>query len=239
MKKINFFHLINLCVISLLLAGCCRSNDDFWDDTKTAGRHMSRGFKSLGGKHGDSRQVCSREEFMCYSDEVDFYDLQAMDFIPLVDEEQPKQLAMADTKTSKEPGGLHSHIPGIEAFSDPKSEPELADTFKNLQFPYNSSLVKGKNNMDVVRNIADYLKKNPVTYLFVEGHCDERGAEAYNLALGARRANSVRNLLIKNGVSSDNVFTVSYGKEKPLESGHSEEVWLKNRRAEFKVYTQL
>ena len=92
--------------------------------------------------------------------------------------------------------------------------------------------------MDRIRAIAAYMKRNPGTYLFVEGHCDERGAEAYNLALGAKRSNSVRNLLIKEGVSPDNVFTVSYGKERPADFGHTEDSWAKNRRAEFKIYNK-
>ena len=73
-------------------------------------------------------------------------------------------------------------------------------------------------------------------YLFVEGHCDKRGPQAYNFALGANRANSVRALLVKEGVNADHIFTVSYGKERPLADGDGEEFFRVNRRGQFKVY---
>jgi peptidoglycan-associated lipoprotein len=96
--------------------------------------------------------------------------------------------------------------------------------------------VKGDDNLQTLQNVADYMRSQPNLYVFVEGHCDERGPEAFNLALGSRRSNAVRNLLINAGVSPDNVFTISYGKERPLVLEHHEEAWGKNRRAEFKVY---
>lgn len=70
----------------------------------------------------------------------------------------------------------------------------------------------------------------------MEGHCDERGPEAYNLALGSRRAHAVRNMLLQQGVHPDQVFTISYGKERPLVMEHHDEGWAQNRRAEFKIY---
>ncbi|MBI3236675.1 MAG: OmpA family protein, partial [Chlamydiales bacterium] len=84
--------------------------------------------------------------------------------------------------------------------------------------------------------MASYLKAHPNVYLFVTGHCDERGPEAYNLALGTRRANYVRGYLVKNGVDANRIHTVSYGKEKPCDLRHNAEGWSKNRRAEFKIY---
>ena len=65
----------------------------------------------------------------------------------------------------------------------------------------------------------------------IEGHCDERGTIEYNLALGERRANSAKNYLISLGISPDRISTISYGEEKPLDPGHNEEAWAKNRRA--------
>lgn len=82
------------------------------------------------------------------------------------------------------------------------------------------------------------MRSHPNTYVFVEGHCDERGPEAYNLSLGAKRGNAVRNLLINEGVDPDHIFTISYGKERPLVFEHHEEAWAQNRRAEFKVYNR-
>jgi peptidoglycan-associated lipoprotein len=65
----------------------------------------------------------------------------------------------------------------------------------------------------------------------MEGHCDERGTVEYNLALGERRANQAKNYLVSLGISSARISTISYGKEKPLDPGHNEEAWAKNRRA--------
>ncbi len=64
----------------------------------------------------------------------------------------------------------------------------------------------------------------------IEGHCDERGSEKYNLALGDRRANAAKAYLVAHGVSADRIDTISYGKERPFETGHNEEAWSKNRR---------
>jgi peptidoglycan-associated lipoprotein len=80
------------------------------------------------------------------------------------------------------------------------------------------------------------MKQHPQTYIFVEGHCDERGPAAYNLSLGSRRSNSVRNELVKQGVDLNHVFTISYGKERPVAVGNGEEFWLQNRRAQFNTF---
>jgi peptidoglycan-associated lipoprotein len=67
----------------------------------------------------------------------------------------------------------------------------------------------------------------------IDGHTDERGSREYNIGLGERRANAVRNVMVLKGVSEDRIVTVSYGKEKPIALGHAEESWQQNRRAEF------
>lgn len=245
MNTLKLTSLVKLTLIALFFVGCCRSADDVWDDTKTAGRHMNRGFSVLGGKHGDSRQVSCREDFLQYqNDSCDEYcieDCHATEFEPLADQDYSNEIALVDRKEAtsqpqQEFSQSSAPIPGIEAFQDPKNNPALAEIFQNVHFPYNSSLIKGRDNMNTIRAVASYAKSNPGTYLFVEGHCDERGAEAYNLALGTRRCNAVRNLLIKEGVSSERIFNVSYGKERSLDLGHTEEAWAKNRRAEFKIY---
>lgn len=78
---------------------------------------------------------------------------------------------------------------------------------------------------------ARWLKRHPDLNVVIEGHTDERGTREYNLALGARRANSVRNYLIALGVSADRIETVSYGKERPAVMGSNPKAWAKNRRA--------
>ncbi len=78
---------------------------------------------------------------------------------------------------------------------------------------------------------ADWLKKNAQYNLLVEGHCDERGTEQYNLALGDRRANTAKEYLMTLGVDAGRIRTVSYGEERPFDNGHDEAAWAKNRRA--------
>jgi len=232
--KIGF--LLYFSLMTLCLTGCARNANDVWDDTRTAGRHVGRGLRSLGGKHGDSRQVNCREDFIRCEGNFPVEDYSAMEFEPLPDQEYSREVSMSTAQAKVEPGTPMSRIPGIESFKDPLNDPQLSKIFKIISFPYNSSLLKGEDNLNAIRAIARYMKNQPDTYIFVEGHCDERGAEAYNLALGSRRSNSVRNLLIKEGVSPENIFTVSYGKERPLDSGHNESAWSKNRRVQFKVY---
>jgi peptidoglycan-associated lipoprotein len=78
---------------------------------------------------------------------------------------------------------------------------------------------------------ADWLKKNGQYNLLIEGHCDERGTEQYNLALGDRRANTAKEYLATLGVDAGRIRTVSYGEERPFDNGHDESAWGKNRRA--------
>jgi len=230
--------IFSLVCFAFFLAGCQRAPDTVWDDTKSATRYMERGFRSLGGKQTDSRQVQSRNEFMCPTQEPCYMEESPpSDYIPLSDDPNVGSLEMRENRPPKEtPGEPGSSIPGISAFRDPHTNPQWAPVFRNVEFAYNSSLVKGADNLQTIRNIADNMRQNPRLYLFVEGHCDERGPEAYNLALGSHRANAVRNLLINEGISPDRLFTISYGKERPIVLGQDEESWQQNRRAEFKIY---
>lgn len=78
---------------------------------------------------------------------------------------------------------------------------------------------------------ANWLKSHPSVKATIEGHCDERGTREYNLALGERRAESVRKFLVNHGIETDRLDTISYGKEKPAVIGTNEESWKQNRRA--------
>jgi len=78
---------------------------------------------------------------------------------------------------------------------------------------------------------ASWLRQNSRYSLLIEGHCDERGTEQYNLALGDRRANTVREYLVALGIEGSRMRTVSYGEERPFDEGHDESAWAQNRRA--------
>jgi peptidoglycan-associated lipoprotein len=85
---------------------------------------------------------------------------------------------------------------------------------------------------------AAFLNGNGSVRTQIEGHCDERGTEAYNLALGERRANTARQYLTTAGISAGRLSTISYGKERPLDPGHNEAAWARNRRDHFVVTGQ-
>jgi peptidoglycan-associated lipoprotein len=85
----------------------------------------------------------------------------------------------------------------------------------------------------VLNQKSQWLLANSAGQVTIEGHCDERGTNAYNLALGDRRAQSAKNFLVKLGVSESRLSAVSFGEEKPVDPGHNEAAWSKNRRAHF------
>jgi peptidoglycan-associated lipoprotein len=115
--------------------------------------------------------------------------------------------------------------------------PEDKVILKPIYFEYNKSNIRPEYQT-VLENISRWLAKKDGQQLLVEGHCDERGTDEYNLALGERRALAVRRYLVALGVSADRVHTISYGEEKPAVPGSDEAAWSKNRRAEFKVSAQ-
>jgi peptidoglycan-associated lipoprotein len=124
------------------------------------------------------------------------------------------------------PAPAFTGAPGVAVTEEKPSQ------FDDVRFDFDKSVVKedGRRTCQVV---GDYLKKNPGAKLLIEGHCDERGTAEYNMALGERRATAVMTYLVSLGVSKARLSTVSFGKEKPLDPGHDEEAWAKNRRAHF------
>lgn len=224
----------------MLTSSCTRHPSEVWEDTKSCGRHFNKGLSVLRGREGTSRQVQSRDEFIGWQEQPQCdYGFQESEYLPLPRERECHELAMADIGYSQPyetPGDPGSSIPGIDSFRDPSSMKGMDSVYKNIYFDYNSNLVKGDSNQAIVHSIARHLRNNPNTYIFVEGHCDERGPEAYNLALGARRSNAVRTMLLEDGVDGDHVFTISYGKERPLVFGANDQSWAQNRRVEFKIY---
>ncbi|OGS44390.1 MAG: peptidoglycan-associated lipoprotein [Elusimicrobia bacterium RIFOXYD2_FULL_34_15] len=101
-----------------------------------------------------------------------------------------------------------------------------------VHFDYDDTLLKAEAR-DILAKTAKWLKENPEVELLVEGHCDERGTTDYNMALGDRRAKAIRSYLMKLGIKGNRIATISYGEEKPLDSGHTEDAWAKNRRGEL------
>jgi peptidoglycan-associated lipoprotein len=106
--------------------------------------------------------------------------------------------------------------------------------FKDILFEFDSYALK-PDQVPTVQEIAAYLERYKGVRVVVEGHCDERGTTEYNLALGQKRADAVRDQLVKLGVAGSRIRSLSYGSEMPADPGHTEESWAKNRRAHVKV----
>ncbi|ACA31096.1 peptidoglycan-associated lipoprotein Pal [Histophilus somni] len=109
---------------------------------------------------------------------------------------------------------------------------DLQQRYNTVYFEFDSYDVQGEYAQILDAHSA-YLKSTPASKVLVEGHADERGTPEYNMALGLRRADAVKNFLLNKGVQASQLSTLSYGEEKPAELGHNEAAYSKNRRAVF------
>ncbi|RMG75487.1 MAG: peptidoglycan-associated lipoprotein Pal [Nitrospirae bacterium] len=114
------------------------------------------------------------------------------------------------------------------------TEEEKAEIFKDIHFDFDRYDIR-EDDRPTLKRIADWLIEHPDVKLIIEGHCDERGTNEYNLGLGDRRASAAKQYLLTLGVSSSRLQTVSYGEERPLCTEHNEDCWWRNRRAHFVV----
>jgi peptidoglycan-associated lipoprotein len=108
---------------------------------------------------------------------------------------------------------------------------------KDIHFDFDKYDIR-REDEEILKENAALLKKNPKMKIQIEGHCDGRGTVEYNLALGERRANNTKKYLVSLGISSNRISTISFGKERPLDPGHNEEAWAKNRRAHIVVLSK-
>ena len=125
---------------------------------------------------------------------------------------------------------IDSKIQG-DVYTGTDSVKYLADGVKDRVFFATNESVLTTASRDTLRKQAAWLRKNSDITVVLEGHCDERGTREYNLALGERRANAAKDYLMTYGVASDRISVISYGKERPVDSGSSPLAWSKNRRS--------
>jgi len=104
----------------------------------------------------------------------------------------------------------------------------------DIHFGYNTYNIEPQDS-SILKANATWLQSNPQTRVQVEGHCDERGSEEYNIALGAKRAQAAKDYLVTLGVDGSRISTISYGKELPVCTEHDESCWAQNRRDHFVV----
>ena len=103
-----------------------------------------------------------------------------------------------------------------------------------IHFDYDKAVLTGEDVGTLDQKVA-ILQANPALRIRISGHCDERGSDEYNLALGNRRATAAKQYLTSHGIDAGRIETISYGEERPLAQGHDESAWSQNRRDEFEI----
>jgi peptidoglycan-associated lipoprotein len=142
------------------------------------------------------------------------------------------------TIIAKGPGGTDDASARITVNAPVASSTQLTDeelfakNVKDIYFDFNKANLRS-DDAPVVQNDQAFLVQHPSIKVLVEGHCDDRGSEEYNIALGANRAQSAKEALVQQGVSVDRIRTVSYGKEKPFCTEDNEQCWQQNRVDHF------
>lgn len=111
---------------------------------------------------------------------------------------------------------------------------EVSAELQPIFFEFDQYTLSPQARQTLADNAA-FLKARPQVKVLIEGHCDERGSDEYNLALGERRARATQDYLLSLGIAPERLSTISYGEERPLEAGSNEAAWSKNRRAEFRA----
>ena len=152
---------------------------------------------------------------------------EAMEAARVREEEAKRELAKKEFERSL----VAKRTPGIEG------EVFESEMIKDIHFDYDKYNIRPKD-AEILKGNSALLMKYPAMTFQIEGHCDERGTDEYNLALGERRANSTKKYLISLGIEASRISTISYGEERPLDSQSSEEAWTKNRRAHFVILSK-
>jgi peptidoglycan-associated lipoprotein len=119
-----------------------------------------------------------------------------------------------------------------------ESATQSNEALKDIHFDFNKYLIR-VGDREVLQKIANYLLAKKNVKITIEGNCDERGTAEYNMALGFRRAYEAKKYIANLGVPKKRMKTISYGKEKPVDPGHDEEAWAKNRRDHFVINYNL
>ncbi|MGO9139399.1 MAG: peptidoglycan-associated lipoprotein Pal [Syntrophales bacterium] len=157
--------------------------------------------------------------------------------------EQPTVQAQAAAKSGESPdqakkAGMSAPEKSMAEQESKKEAVEGGMQFSDVHFDFDKYNLKSGERVSL-NKIADWLNKNQNYMVRIEGNCDERGTAEYNLALGNRRANAAMNYLVTLGIKKARIKAISYGKEKPLDPGHNEEAWAKNRRDHFVVMNKM
>ena len=135
---------------------------------------------------------------------------------------------------SPETSGLAAAAPGGPMRPPAPSEFVAAPELKDIHFDFDKYDIR-PGDAKILDENAKWMKANTNTLILIEGHCDERGTNEYNLALGERRAKATMNYLVSQGIAATRITVISYGEERPLCAEKNEACWTQNRRAHFLV----
>jgi peptidoglycan-associated lipoprotein len=144
----------------------------------------------------------------------------------------PDSLGNPSMASARSPSAMEAISRGVAAVTPPGA------ALKDIYYPFDSVALEPEAE-EILRNNAAWMKANPKVRVEVEGHCDDIGSAEYNLALGAKRAQVAKDFLVSQGIESDRLVTISYGKEAPACFDQTEECRVKNRRARFVMFTEL
>lgn len=144
-------------------------------------------------------------------------------------QEKPEDSTPTDTTATQESPAVDSAAMSFDAAG---SDSGKIDGLKTVFFDYDKSTISAEAKKTIQGNV-EWMRKNAGTKVQIEGHCDNRGSIEYNVALGERRANAVKDYMMSLGIAGNRLATISYGEEKPLVSSENESAWKRNRRANF------
>jgi peptidoglycan-associated lipoprotein len=201
MVKKSLSLLILILCVGLIMMGCPKKTVVKEEPSVKKSEEAARLEAERAAKEGETKEARERE-------------------LAKVKEEEAKK----EREKELEKSLVAKKTPGIEG------EVFESSLLKDIHFDFDKYDIR-PGDAEILKGNATLLTKYPKVKIQIEGHCDERGTVEYNLALGERRANSAKKYLISLGIAADRISTISYGKERPLDPGHNEEAWAKNRRA--------
>jgi peptidoglycan-associated lipoprotein len=201
MVKKSLSLLILILCVGLIMMGCPKKTVVKEEPSVKKSEEAARLEAERAAKEGETKEARERE-------------------LARVKEEEAKK----EREKELEKSLVAKKTPGIEG------EVFESSLLKDIHFDFDRYDIR-PGDAEILKGNATLLTKYPKVKIQIEGHCDERGTVEYNLALGERRANSAKKYLISLGIASDRISAISYGKERPLDPGHNEEAWAKNRRA--------
>jgi peptidoglycan-associated lipoprotein len=223
--------LVVICCLSFLFCSCSKhkkTEDSAVRHSPESSKSADSEFDTLDG--ADGVNVVGRDIPLGSQPDMDRY------FDPAYGSQSgSKDFPGEDSSADRVAAGM-STSPELESGvnNETSEQTNLSSVFAKIYFAFDRHDIN-RDGLQILDNISDYMRAHPGISIIVEGHCDERGSDAYNLALGEKRALAVREYLVSTGVSPSRIHTISYGEERPVDPAGNEAAWSKNRRVEFKV----